>query len=511
MKGKIKVLSLLVAVAMTASVFAGCADKGTADDKSSAPATGDKSSTADVSKEADKFADKVNLKWYHWGPSPAKPDDVMKALNEKTLADINTEVEIIFANDEEAVKMMTATGGEYDIVFSCNWYNNFVANASAGFFADITDVVPTAAPDLWDFIPQGVWDGAKVGGKIYAVPVYKDTAPTQYWMANTEYVFDKADAKAEFEATDGTLASVTPLLEKVKAYADAGNPYPNDLTAPFNFNVAGLNGHDNGWDAIDSGSLTGVKLSEGKTVMNYLEDADYVADLKVLKDWNNRGLVNQNAMQTETEPVFLVVGTVQAWEGAEATLNTKFKTNVALNHKFGPVFTTAGVQGSMNAFSPSSKNLERALQYMEYTNLNADYRNMLAYGIEGVNWKKDAEGRAERITKDDWAPGAFSQATFFTMLPEAPATADSYLALKTIMDSADSSSILGFVPDLTSVEAEQQACAAIIEPVKKELLTGSVKDVDAKVKETLDRLKSAGYDVLKKTIQDQVDAFLAAK
>lgn len=512
MKGKIKILSLLLAVAMTASMFVACTDpEGTTTTSGDSPTS---VAGNDVSKEPvtpPSERDPVKLKWYMWGDSPKRPDEVHKALNEKSMADIKTEIEFIYSTgNDEAVKMMCSTGGEFDIVFSCNWWNNYVLNVTSNSFADITDLLPTVTPELNEFIPSNVWAGVKVGGKIYGVPTYKDSAPEQFWMVNKSYVIDGAKAEAEFKATGEKLSTVTPLLEKVKKYNDDGNPYPNDLPAPFNFNDAGLNGHDTGWDALEASTMTGIRIDVDTTVKNYLEDADYIESLKVIKDWNTRGLVNRNAMQVAAEYEFLAVGTVQGWVGCEAVLTNKFKTDVVINHKYGPVYTTGGIQGSIQAISPNSKNKERALQYIEYMNVNRDYRNMLAYGIEGKTWEKTPEGSAKRIG-DDYMPAAFSQAAFFTMLPEAPSPADMFDNLKSVMDNAKASPLIGFIPDISSVSTEITACNAIIEPVKKEFLTGTVKDVDAKVKETLDKLNGVGYAKIKETIQSQVDAFIAAK
>lgn len=514
MKGKIKILSLLLAVAMTASMFVACTDKTTTDTPSTTPSTGGESKPSEDTPVPETPKELVKLKWYHWGKAPNKPNDVIKALNEQSKKDINTEIDFVWTTEkDDNLKMVMSTGGDYDIAFTCAWFANYAVSAQSGFLYDITEKVKTVTPKLYDYIPEIVWEGSKVNGKVFAVPTYKDTAAQQYWIVNKPYVIDGAKAQAEFDACGMRLSTVTPLLEKVKAYNDAGTPYPNDLTAPLNFNQAGLNGHDRPFDTISQPVRVGVKIGDDTSkVVSFYDDPDYIADLKTLKDWHDRGLSNKNAIELTAEPINLVVSTAQGWEGAEQSAwEPKFMTEVDLIKRDEPLFTTGAIQGSMNGISASSKNVDRSLQYLEYVNTNGNYRNMLAYGIEGVNWKKDAEGRAEILTDTDWTTGHFASASFFEMTPAAPAPADMWANLKAVSDAAGATPLVGFNPNLIPVENEIAACTDIIKANEWYLQTGDLKDVDAKLKEVKDKLDAVGYQKIITEMQSQVDAFIAAK
>jgi len=498
MKGKIKVLSLLLALAMVASMFVACGDDtdpvkgGTKDDPNA----------------------EVELVWYHWGAEPKNSSPVEEAMNAKSKTDIKTTIDFRWATgNDQRVNTMMATGGDFDIAFTCNWYANYVVNAQNGNLADITDKLDSV-PDLKKLIPEQVWNGAKVNGKIYAVPVLKDTAATNYWFANKDYVIDKVGAKAEFDGIKEGLdiSSLTPLLTKIKAYADAApaNKYPNDLTAPFNYNWAGLQGHDNGFDLLSQPVRVGIKLDDpnGKVICMY-EDPGYIANVKTLKSWFAAGLVNKDATETELEPQYCVVSTGQGFEGAEAFAwggATKGYTTV-IKKKYGPILTTASVQGSMNGISVNSKYVDRSLKYLEYINTNQDYRNMLAYGIEGTNWEKTAAGNTIKVLNDDFAPGSFSQATTLILYPVDPAPADMYDRIKAANEAATPSPLIGFNPDLSKIKNEIAACSAIIEANYKAIQTGNIGDVDKVLADVMKELNAAGMDKIKTEIQTQVDAF----
>lgn len=455
----------------------------------------------------------ARLSWYHWGEAPKKTDRVIPELNRMSAEDIGVEIDFKWTTgDDQKLKTMMATGGDFDIAFTCSWFANYVLAAQNGQLADLTEKVRTVTPRLYDYIPEIVWEGAKVNGRIYAVPTYKDTAAAQYWTANKEYVIDGAQAEKEFMAANEKASSVTPLLEKVKAYADAGHPYPNNSKAAFNYNWAGLNGYATGWDTLGMDNLRlGVKISSDEIkVLPQWEDAEMLDTFNTLKMWFDNGYVNKDALTLEKEPEFIIVGTAQGWDGAEAVWGNKKPYTVVINKKYGPIYTTAAIQGSMNGISPNSKNVDKALKYLEYANTDKDYRNMLAYGIEGENWRLTDEGNVETIN-DDWSPGAFSQASFFEMIPAAPAPADMYKKLKLINDSAEASPLVGFVPNTQPVKNDVTACTTIIDKYSKRLQTGDIKDVRATCQQAMKELRAAGYAKILAELQKQVDAFVAGR
>ncbi len=502
MKGKMKILSLLLAIAMVSSMFVACKGEEQEVEPQSTDAN---SSQPEVKKEP------VKLSWYCFGEAPKKPDAVIKALNEQSLKDIQTEIDFKFSPDGDKVKTMVATGGDFDMVFTCAWYNNYIVAAQTNTLADITEKVKTVTPDLYKYIPEVVWEGAKVNGKVYAVPVYKDSAATQFWTANKEYVIDGAKAEAEFKATGADLNTLTPLLKKVKEYNDAGTKYPHDLTAPYNMDQAGLNGAETGWDDVGLGLFVGVKLDSGNTkVIPMFEEADYISRLTTIKSWYDAGYINKDVLTRDKAFEFQVVGTGQGFEGAEAIWGAGKDYTVVINKKFGPIYTTGGIQGSMNGISPNSKNIDRSLEYMQYANTNKVYRNMLAYGIQDVNWKLNDKGQSERIN-EDWTPSAFSQASFFELYPTAPANPDMWTNLKAANDSAESSPLVGFVANTEKIKNDIAACSALLNKYVRPLKTGDVKDVKATCAAGMKALRAAGLDKIIAELQTQVDAFIAAK
>lgn len=548
MKGKIKILSLVMAVAMVGSMFAGCTSKP-------ATTTESKEPTATESKKEEKPAEKPaevqEISWYFGGAAPSKPDAVVEALNKKSVEDIGVKVNFKFTSDAAVLQTALATGdSDLDIAFACAWFADYVGSAQKNSFIDLTTLLPEKAPLLWKELPEDLWNGAKVGGKIYGIPVWKDVAATQFWIARKD-ILEAAKATEEFNKTGLAISTVTPVLEKIKAWHDADpakNLYSEGNTAPINFNKAGINGHDNMWDTIKGEVRLGIRIDPAKkgntTVQSYYTDPAYVADLKTLKEWADKGLSNGKvAVTMEEEPKLATIGTAQGWDGAQfGAWGGPAKGYEAVVHpKTTPILTTTTAQGALNCLGAGSKKADASLKYLEYVNTNAEYRNMLTYGIEGTNWQKatkdditkfyadslkdgsttqayideytkTAEGKVvQRLTGQDWTLWNFAAGSWKYLIPEIGNSPDMHANIFKQNDAATPSEILGFSPDISKVSTQFTACTSIVKEYENKLQCGAVTDVDATIAELLGKLDKQGYQDMIKDFQAQVDAFRAAK
>lgn len=494
MKGKIKLLSLLMALAMVASTFVACDNKGD---------TGDGSS-----KDSNE---PVELTWWHWGDAPTNGDAAIKALNEKSSKDIGVTIKFTWATgDASKLKTALSTGTPDDIAFICDWYGNYLATAQKGQLADITELVK-AQTDLWNFVPDWGWKAVTVNDKIYAVPNMKDSAAEQFWTCNKDYVIDQAGLEAEFKATNDKVSSVTPLLRKLKEYADAGHPYPHDLTAPMNYAKGGLNGYETGWDIIQPDLHIGDKIDEpGVNIVSTYEDPDIVAVYKELATWYKEGLVNQDCAQLEKDPEYLVVGSGQGWEGAEVASWGQGKDyKVAINKKYGPVATRATVIGSTNAVFANSKHKEEAVKYLAYINTNKEYRDMLAYGAPDVNFKYTQDGKFVKILNNDYQPASFSQATTWIMTPTEGVPETMYKDIQAMSESATLSDLIGFTFDQSELENKIGAVTAVTTKYAQGLQCGTFEDVDGTLAAMLKEMRAAGYDTIIEEAKKQVQEYLS--
>ena len=465
-----KLLALGLVSAMTAGMLAGCGntastttDNGAAD-TTVTEATDDKTST-DTAK-ADN-GEVPTLIWWSIGGTP--PDDFDKTIAEisdYTEEKIGVRLDVKIASWADwSTKMnnIVNTGEYFDLMFVNN--TNYTKFVNLNALADITDLVQSETPELYDFIPEDLWKGATIKEKIYAVPTYKDSSMTQFWMLDDSIV-QKYDIDME---SIKDFATLDPVIHTIKE-GEGKSVYPIHLAQGATFN-----GFFNGYDGLTAGvTVMGVKYDdESRKVVNLLEQDDVKGWPAAAKSW-------------------------AFGQGIEKYDVTKV---------FGPLYTTETIQGSMNAVSANSKYKAEALKVLQLMNTDAKFRNMCAFGTEGNFMQYEEDGTVTKL-RDDWVWPSYTQGTFFILATEADGDPDAWEQVKEQNESATSSTCLGFVFDPEPVQNEVANVNTAWEKYNNDLLTGAI-DPETTLPTIIDELNAAGLQTVIDEAQKQLDAFFA--
>ncbi|ACX67023.1 ABC transporter substrate-binding protein [Paenibacillus sp. FSL H8-0457] len=496
MKRALKFISTLCVLTLMLTALAACGGS------KPAPATDGSQATPDTSNDTETASKDVpTLTWWTIGGQvPNNFSKAVDAMNAYTAEKIGVKVDIKVASwGEWDTKMNTIvnTGEPFDIMFTNS--GKYSKQVAMGAFADITDLVQSETPDLYKLIPEKVWEGTKIGGKYYSVPTYKDSALTQYWVFDDKYV-----QKYNIDINNiKTLQDLDKPLHDMKA-GEGKSFYPLPMTQG-----EGLNGFFNDYDDLTLGfPPIGVKADDAsRTVVSVLEQPDVVANLKLLHQWYQDGIINPDA-PTKTEndkgrPFFAA----QAFPGAEISwqINDAIEKYDMVQH-YGPIYTTSTIQGSLNAISANSKYKKEALKYLELVNTDPKLRNMLAFGELGVDYNNvDGEKVIER-TSDTWPLAAYTQGTFFNLAVTKGAPEDQWEQVKKLNDAATSSTVLGFALDITDLQTEVANCQAVWDKYKYEIITGA-SDPEKVIPKVTAELKSAGMDTIMQAAQEQINNY----
>ncbi|MCI1773665.1 ABC transporter substrate-binding protein [Paenibacillus lautus] len=496
MKRALKFISTLCVLTLMLTALAACGGS------KPAPATDGSQATPDTSNDTETASKDVpTLTWWTIGGQvPNNFSKAVDAMNAYTAEKIGVKVDIKVASwGEWDTKMNTIvnTGEPFDIMFTNS--GKYSKQVAMGAFADITDLVQSETPDLYKLIPEKVWEGTKIGGKYYSVPTYKDSALTQYWVFDDKYV-----QKYNIDINNiKTLQDLDKPLRDMKA-GEGKSFYPLPMTQG-----EGLNGFFNNYDDLTLGfPPIGVKADDAsRTVVSVLEQPDVVANLKLLHQWYQDGIINPDA-PTKTEndkgrPFFAA----QAFPGAEISwqINDAIEKYDMVQH-YGPIYTTSTIQGSLNAISANSKYKKEALKYLELVNTDPKLRNMLAFGELGVDYNNvDGEKVIER-TSDTWPLAAYTQGTFFNLAVTKGAPEDQWEQVKKLNDAATSSTVLGFALDITELQTEVANCQAVWDKYKYEIITGA-SDPEKVIPKVTAELKSAGMDTIMQAAQEQINNY----
>ncbi|PCL90478.1 ABC transporter substrate-binding protein [Paenibacillus lautus] len=496
MKRALKFISTLCVLTLMLTALAACGGS------KPAPATDGSQATPDTSNDTETASKDVpTLTWWTIGGQvPNNFSKAVDAMNAYTAEKIGVKVDIKVASwGEWDTKMNTIvnTGEPFDIMFTNS--GKYSKQVAMGAFADITDLVQSETPDLYKLIPEKVWEGTKIGGKYYSVPTYKDSALTQYWVFDDKYV-----QKYNIDINNiKTLQDLDKPLHDMKT-GEGKSFYPLPMTQG-----EGLNGFFNDYDDLTLGfPPIGVKADDAsRTVVSVLEQPDVVANLKLLHQWYQDGIINPDA-PTKTEndkgrPFFAA----QAFPGAEISwqINDAIEKYDMVQH-YGPIYTTSTIQGSLNAISANSKYKKEALKYLELVNTDPKLRNMLAFGELGVDYNNvDGEKVIER-TSDTWPLAAYTQGTFFNLAVTKGAPEDQWEQVKKLNDAATSSTVLGFALDITDLQTEVANCQAVWDKYKYEIITGA-SDPEKVIPKVTAELKSAGMDTIMQAAQEQINNY----
>ena len=502
-----KILALGLVSVMTAGMLAGCgggttSDTGAADTGSAETGAADAAGEEAAADDSASNGEVPTLIWWTCGGTPADDfEESIAAISDYTEEKIGVRIDVKIAGWSEYDQKMNNivnTGEYFDLMFVNNTnYSKFV---NLGALENITDLVQTATPDLYNFIPQELWEGAQIHGNVYAVPTYKDSSLTQFWYLDDTYV-QKYGIDVE---SIKDYATLDPAVRAIKE-GEGDSFYPIKL-----HQGALFNGFFNNYDGLAGGlQPIGVKIDdETRTVVCTLEQEDIVEGFNWLHSWYMDGIINPDANVITEGTKGSCFGTAQGWPAAATTWQTNEGVEkYDLTQVFGPIYTTETIQGSMNAISVNSNYKEEALKVLQLMNTDSKFRDMCAFGVEGDHFEYVSDGVVKRL-RDDWTWPSYTQGTFFILSVTDDSDPDAYEQVKAQNEAATPSVCLGFALDISNIQNEMANCNTVWDKYKYDLLTGA-SDPNEVLPKCIEELKAAGLDTIIAEAQKQIDEFFA--
>lgn len=492
-----KMTALAMGAVMVASLAAcGSKDEGSKNDttgKSDTTGTAATQGQTETKAETGKKDEVVTVKWVAVGSGmPTNYDAWKEHINpyiEEKIG-VNVEFEIVSWGDwDNRRSVIVNTNEDYDILFTN--LNTFSSDVSIGAFADITDLLTNSAPALKEFIPEDYWKACSIDNKVYAVPSYKDSSATQYFIWDQE-LLDRLGLDVS------NLKDLPSLKDTLVAIKNDTN------SASFVLHKDGLG--PQGYDGMGAGLLPlGVRVTDQeRKVVSVFEQEDVLAHLNTLHEWYKEGIINADAATLGEAPKYRPCYVAQGWSGAAKTSWGPQMGVEATAYQWGDtILSNDTVQGSMNCISASSKHPDKALQLLELVNTDSYVRDALYYGLEGDDFQY-VDGKVEKL-KEEWKMAGYTQGTFFNVSLLTTDTFNQWDEVKKLNENAVPSVLLGFVFDRAPVQDELANCTEIYNRYKSELLTGTVEPAST-VAAMMKELNSAGFEKIMTEAQAQVDA-----
>lgn len=435
-------------------------------------------------------------------------------LQQKINATIKLQTQDWGAFDEK-IKLSTAAGEKFDVVFTAPWINSYYQNVSNGNLVALDDLLKSDAPMLWSSMRPEVWDAARVEGKIYGV--INQQIFVKPWGPFTRK--DLAD-KHQLDMSKMTkFEDLEPYFDKVKAEGISPN------TPALNLFFSEYWGYD---PLFDGGFVVRYDDKDRKVVLA-LETPEFKQAADLTRKWVQAGYIPEEELSSDDQRAQFragkFAGSIHVIKpGGESEAKTIYgydfvQQSFVKPHNGTEVLTTSGVVATLNGVSRTSSDPQRAVQFLELLNTDVEVYNLLAKGVEGKHWVWKDQGRKivdfpEGVTPEtstynpntDWMFGNQFNAYYVS---EQQADDNVWEATEELNRSAAPSVVLGFSFNSEPVKTELAQLAAVGAELGKPLGNGLVDAAEA-LPALIQAHKDAGSDKVLAEIQRQVDEWAKA-
>ncbi len=510
-------LNWMLAMVMLATLLSACSsDKSNTDGSSASPKPSEPSTTAQASDPAPEsgidISKKVELQFYMLGNEPKDLAKIEEEVNKMLLEDLNATVKFNYTtwtDWDQKYKLLLSTGQSIDLIFTADW-TQYQSYAKAGAFSPLDELLPAAAPKLFSFVPQDMWDGVKVDGKIYTIPsTYKEYISNGFvWREDLreKYNLPKPVSLETFEQyLDGIKQNepdIQPLSVNGEVKGNLFDPYSTIAHDPIGAPPYGL----------------GISYNDPSNVHSYWGSEQNLEDLKVFKRWADKGFFPKNVLNIKDSSQDIVSGKAVAQLADNPTRFSDTLRKMQAAHpdwklEYYPAPFIVGhvspVHPIHNGFAipKGSKNPERALAFYEKMVTDKRYNQLTQYGLEGEHYTvEDGYYKSLGDPSNNGFPREGMQGWAWRN-PEFMLFDEGYDDVKKIFEELDQiqtpDRFSAFVEDYFSYQAERAALEQVERQYMYPLLAGQVEDIEDGLKTFMEKAKQAGLDKVQEAYKQQ--------
>ena len=404
-------------------------------------------------------------------------------------------------------------------------------NAQKGAFMPLDESILKAnAPKTWDQVNQkGDWDLCKLpDGKIYFMP---EDNYTQWTNHGYFYRGDWAKAAGIPNGTITTWDQITQYFSWVKK--NEKKAFPWDVAGANETPLTGyLQGHTDGQtiQQLSAGNYYPFQTTakDPYTIGSwYAESPELLAAAKVAQQWNQIGVWRQDALnyQGDTREEFYssLSGAdqhhTQTFLGVETTMKTRQPNADPKMFWFGQenknIFRDIKTHGAM-AVAAHSRNPETALKVYDLIRNDEQCYRLMNFGIEGTDWvltkdnkigyPKGYDPSKDALGTDFWA-GRMDEFEL-PRVDDPPNKAKLFAELNAMAKDYPYSTLI-FTKD--QIDSSLAAMGSVLSTYIPQLQYGKFADPAKAISEMRDKLKQAGYDQVKQSVQADMDKWAKEK
>ncbi len=476
-------VALLLALVMALAVFAGCGG-GDAKDGN------------------------VELIWYARINKEPDSAEVFQKVSDMVKEKIGVSVDIIALEDYHGkMPVIQASGEDYDVVYTSSVVNNIYNNVADGNLLALDELLETT-PDLKALFGDEIWEGVRIGGKIYGVPNQQIFARGPGYLIPTQNI--KAlglDLESNpYKSLEDYESYFKAIKEKTGQYGYLPHTWAGDGAQAYGFE-----------QVIGSGLPGAIRFKDEKLeVVNQYESQEYIDHMNLRYRWVQEGLTQPMEVNVDDVSKYLTPeDQVMPWlifqntcaPGTEGTFKRNYNLDTVFGTKTEGLVSSYSLVSTMAAINSDSRYPEEPIKFIELLNTDKEIYRTLTYGFEGTHYKKTGENSIEPSSENSYTQPAWAIGNTFNGFTVPGQDVDVFEQTKKVNDEALRSPILGFAVDQEPIKLQLANCSAVIDEFGG--LEQGLMDPEADYAAFVSKLKVAGVDEMIANLNEQLNAWLA--
>ena len=510
-----RIIVLLVALAVFASVFVGCNAKPTQEQNT------EEQENVEVTKQPEEQgtvdSEELLCRYLVPGDQPEENKMVDEAITAKMKSDgLNINFQrtyIAWDVWQQKTNVMLSTGEEYELIHIMEDWITASEYMARGGLTPITEYIDQYGAALKEVIPDYVWEAASIKGEIYSIPVmYRDFAPMSNNISIQKQLFDENNLPIP--------KTLDELVESSKIIMENHPELNQAILLKLNKNTdSSYHREYESFPFVVRESL--FYIDQEGNVEPWLETEEFKQDCEFFNNMYESGLINPDVLtlssdQTSQESeqgnfVFSLSTSLFALESIRTYKPEIEMVDILINPE-KVSFRGEWVFMNDNAVPSTTTQPEAGVMFFNWLYSNQENYDLVNYGIKDQHWKEVDDGRYDLINPEnpkyqfgDWEIGHYQFVRLSSTAPEE---------LKPIMKEYDPDAVnaisAGFKFNPDPVSAEYSSVVAELESSIYPLKYGVVSYADG-YNTAIEAMKAAGYETVVNEFRSQFEQWLAGR
>jgi len=471
----------------------------------------------------------IDCYWVGNGDNTPIREGVEAAINEyiEPLIGANIVFHIVGWSDwnDKAINALQS-GEKMDMIFTADW-EGYMLEVSGGLLLPLDDLVTQYGEGITSTLPQTFLDGVRVNGVLYGIPTNKELCVPEGVIINKTAAAEIGWDMVRDDPTITCLADLEPWLAKFKDAHPDQYPYLMD----------GTNGRwpDEPWlpDSLCSDYGVSMKMcpeADGtfdETIYSIYDTDEQAEHIALMYKWGQAGYISPDQYLTSfdyngTFGTGNFLAFAQPLKGNNIKGNEMYAANATAEFEYEEItmqpkaVVTVHAGGSMFGIPVTSKNPEKAMQYINLMHSDPTLVNLMLFGKEGVNYTKANDKQVELIPDANWYGvhgGAWTVGNTMLQLVLTSEDPEKNAMLQSYANDAVPTASLGFRFVSDNVVDQLAAVNNVIKEYASPMNCGAVdpEDPDMGLEALRAALHDAGIDEVIAEVQTQYDAWKAAQ